>query len=135
VLLMLLLVAGWVWWHRRRPAAPPAIPWVYGRLLRSARALGMATPASQTPDEMAAILQQQLAVWEERPRLSRLLQGAPGAVAHLTALFVAHQYAPPGGEDGAGRPAREARALWRRLRRPLWLLRWLRPRQEMSDDR
>ncbi len=135
VLLMVLLVTGWLWWHRRRPAAPPAIPWLYGRLLRSARALGVATPASQTPDEMAAILQQQLAVWEERPRLNRLLQGAPGAVARLTALFVAHQYAPPGGEAGAGRPAREARALWRRLRRPLWLLRWLRPRQEISNDR
>ena len=126
VLLMLLLAAGWVWWHRRRLAAPPTIPWVYDRLLRSARALGVATPASQTPHEMAAVLQEQLAVWEERPRLNRLLQGAQGSVARLTALFVSYQYAPPDGEDGYSRPAREARALWRQLRRPLWLLRWLR---------
>lgn len=126
VLLMLLLAAAWIGWHRRRPAVPPAIPWVYDRLLRSARALGVATPASQTPDEMATILQEQLAVWEERASLNRLLQGARGAVARLTALFVSYQYAPPAGDDGARRPAGEARALWRQLRRPLWLLRWLR---------
>jgi hypothetical protein len=125
VLLMVLLAAGWVWWHRRRPATPPAIPWAYDRLLRAARALGLSTPASQTPAEMSAILEEQLSIWEARPRLSRLLPGARAAAGRLTALFITYQYARPDSAAGAGRPALEARALWRQLRRPLWLLRWL----------
>jgi transglutaminase-like putative cysteine protease len=127
LLLMLLLAAGWLWWHRRTPASPPAIPWAYRRLLRAARALGIATPASQTPVEMEAALQARLAAWEAAPRLGRLLRGVRSAVASLTALFIRHQYAPPEQAiPGTSRGAGESRTLWRHLRRRLWLLRWVR---------
>ncbi|MDT8306192.1 MAG: transglutaminase-like domain-containing protein, partial [Anaerolineae bacterium] len=128
LLLMVLLAAGWLWWHRRTPASPPAVPWAYHRLLRAAGALGIATPASQTPAEMEAALQARLAAWEATPRLERLLRGVRSAVATLTALFVRHQYAPPATQaiPGTSRSASEARTLWRHVRHRLWLLRWLR---------
>jgi transglutaminase-like putative cysteine protease len=126
VLLMFLLAAGWLWWHRRRPVAQPAIPWAYDRLLRAARGLGVATPASQTPAEMAGALQGQLAPWEAKRRLGGLLRGVRAAADRLTTLFITHQYGRPATGVVANRPAVEARTLWRRLRRPLWLLRWLR---------
>lgn len=128
LLLMLLLAAVWFWWHRRVPAGPPPVPLVYHRLLRAARGLGIATPASQTPVELEAVFQSRLAAWETAPTLGRLLRGVRAAVARLTALFIHHQYAPHAttGIPGSRQPAGEARALWRHLGRRLWLLRWLR---------
>jgi hypothetical protein len=125
-LLMFLLAAGWLSWRRRRPVAQPAIPWAYDRLLRAARGLGVATPASQTPAEMAGALQGQLAPWEAKRRLGGLLRGVRAAADRLTTLFITHQYGRPVTGIVTNRPAVEAHTLWRRLRRPLWLLRWLR---------
>lgn len=130
LLLMLLLAAAWLGWHRRRPvgSAPP-VPWAYGRLLRATRSLGVSTPPSQTPAELEAALQGRLAAWEAAPRLGPLLRGVRAAVARLTLLFTHHQYARPAASASPGnsRGGDEARALWRQLRGRLWLLRWLRP--------
>ena len=121
--LIILLLLGWYWWHRQQNAvATDGVLSSYARLRQAAGTLGLLTPASQTPAELEAIFVERLATWERHPRLQRWLQGLRPGVARLTDLFIARQYGRP--DSGRPRPGSvEARALWRRLGRRLWLLR------------
>jgi transglutaminase-like putative cysteine protease len=110
-----------LWLFRRWQQAEAGLDGVqiaYGRLQAAARRLGQPTPPQQTPAEFATALLAHLAATE--PPARRWLSEIPaadlvGPIWQLTNLFVARQYGP-------ARPVaeKEALALWRRLRWPLW---------------
>lgn len=129
ILLALLIAPWWLWRRRNRPPERDGVLWAYGRLQRSARKLGQPVRASQTPDEFVAALMARLNAfadqpWWGQPQLARLVGEIQPRIERLTMLFIARRY---GNEPRAGAAA--AYNTWRRIRRPLLLLRiinWLR---------
>lgn len=126
----LLLLLAWLWrWRRARAAERDAVIWAYGRLQRHARKLGQPPRPSQTPGEFTGELLVRLNDLADRPRwgqahLVHLVNMIRPQIEWLTALFIARRY---GNQPDAG--SLTAREIWRRIRRPLWLLRlttWLR---------
>ena len=118
-----LLLAWWQWRRWARPPQRDAVLWAYGRLQHSAQKLGQPIHPQQTPGEFTAELLARLNTLSHRPgwghsQLARLVDTMRPQVERLTRLFIARRY---GNEPRAGTAA--ARDIWRRLRRPLWLLR------------
>jgi transglutaminase-like putative cysteine protease len=120
LLLLVVLVAAWVWWLRRprRAADGDTLVWAYERLQQQARRLGQPTPPSQTPAEFGAAFRQRLSAWADTPRFGSLLRGARPAVERLVSLYMRRQYSRP--QTGAGLDPGPRRD-WQRLLRRLWL--------------
>ena len=114
-----LAMGGWILWRRRKRKGPrpDEAQRVYGQLLRGARRLGQATPASQTPQEFESGLLQRLEEMEGQ-RLSRRLEPARlrAEVQQITSVFVARQYGQD--KEAPGSAAEN----WRRMRWRFWLL-------------
>jgi hypothetical protein len=119
------LAVSLLWaWRRQSPSGErDEVVWAYGRLQRQAGKLGQPLPPSQTPTEFVQAFQARLALFGRWPRLVPLLEVVGAGAARLAALFNRRRFARRGeGEDGGGETAV---ATYRRLRRPLWLLRLL----------
>ncbi|MCA9940635.1 MAG: transglutaminase domain-containing protein [Anaerolineales bacterium] len=111
----------WWYWRRRHTGAPlDDVQAAYARLLRGARGLGMAPAASQTPLEFADAFCRHMQPFADRPRLAAWAETARTGATRLARLFMRHQYAPPAPPAATDT---EAPAIWRHIRRPLWLLR------------
>lgn len=127
LVLMLVPLSVVVWWlwqrQQKRVLAQNSVVWAYGRLQQRARQLGHPSSPSQTPHEFTADFLSRLGTFNRPPWLTDLVEGMRPHVERLTTLFVLHQYAgsTQQAEQRAGTAA--ARESWRRLRRPLWLLR------------
>ena len=121
--LILLLLAWWRWQQWLRGQERDTVLWAYGSLQRSAQKLGQPIRPQQTPGEFTAELLAHLNALTDQPgwgqsQLARLVDNVRPQVERLTGLFIARRY---GNEPRAGTAA--AHDIWRRLRRPLWLLR------------
>lgn len=116
--LIILLTAGMTWWLRKRPQASNEVLWAYGQLQKNASHLGHALPLSQTPDEFKAELFDRMDQFSDRPGTLRLVEAVKLPITKLTALFVKQQYS-----GGTVESPRSALSLWRRIRRPMWILR------------
>jgi transglutaminase-like putative cysteine protease len=128
ILFSFILVGTILWRLAKRPKPGDDVQWAFGRLLNNARHLGHPLPPSQTPDEFSASLFNRLNRIGTRPRLMRLVDSIRSPITQLTALFVQRQY--------SGKPVEEPKtavSLWRRIRRPMWIL-WLSKRLRRSDD-
>jgi hypothetical protein len=129
--LFLVAVGTMAWFMRVKRETQDSVLSAYGRLLRSANAIGSATPESQTPIEFEATFKNRLGQMTAASKLAGSLiqkrpnqeneSGLPDAAAQLTDLFIAHQYRPPGGFNGDDLGLK-ARLIWRRIRLRLWLL-------------
>lgn len=117
--------AGIWWWRKRSPVAADEVTAVYGRLRRRARQLGVPVSPHQTPAELAEALLGRLSQWSDHPRWVTGIRPLLAPIQRLTTLFMARQYGPHWDEGEAAAAEETAVALWRRLRRPLWLLRWM----------
>lgn len=127
LLLMVAIVAAWVWWLRRpRRAQPQAtrdtLLWAYARVQQNARRLGQPTPPSQTPAEFGNALTSRLANWQSHRYLGRLLDGVQPAIGRLTALFALRQY---GRRSEVPERAVGSHREWREILRRLWLFSYL----------
>ena len=128
ILFSIILVGTILWRLAKRPRPGDDVQWAFDRLLNNARRLGHPLPLSQTPDEFSASLFNRLDHISTRPRLMRLVDLIRSPITQLTALFVQQQY--------SGKPVQEPKtavSLWRRIRRPMWIL-WLSRRLSRSDD-
>lgn len=110
--------------RRRGPALPDGVAGPYARLVAAAAALGIPVQPSQTPYEMAALVRRHVAAWPQ-PRLRAWAQPLVVAAGRMADLLVAAHFRrrPDPAEADTAAEAAEARALWRRLRRPLWRVR------------
>lgn len=118
------LIVGVLFWLGRRgqlPAGADAVLWSYGRFQQQAAKLGQAPKPSQTPQEFLTTFEQFLAGYGRSSRLARWLAPIHPHLARLTALYVRRRYA---GDAQSGRL--QAWESWRRVKRPLWLLRIVR---------
>lgn len=120
-----LLSVWWLWGRhvlaRRRNPGPPLddIQSAFAHLQDAAAALGRPPRVGQTPAEFAAQLDDHL---RGRAASDPVAAGLLPQVDRLAHLFVTRQYR---GESRPGNLAQsEARDLWRRLRWPLWRLRF-----------
>lgn len=112
---LLLLASGiWFWLRHRTPIANDELTVVYTRLLLFAHRLGIPTPTSQTPAEFAAAFEGRIHQWSGDPKRMASLRAG---IAHLTRLFIHHQYASTPLTD----PPTPSQT-WRTLRPSLWLL-------------
>ena len=115
---LILLAGAGLWWLKFKPRPAGHVEWAYGRLQQNAFRLGHPLPASQTPDEFSDELLRRLDRFRARPSLAQLVEGLRGPIRRLTTLFVRQQY------SGKSVPnPQTAVTLWRRIRRPMWLLR------------
>lgn len=124
LILLSVAMAGFVYWLWRRgqlPAGADAVLWSYGRFQQQATQLGQSPQPSQTPQEFLATFEQFLAGYGRSPRLARWLAPIHPHLARLTALYVRRRYA---GDTQSGQI--QAWESWRRVKRPLWLLRVVR---------
>ncbi|MFW6097410.1 MAG: hypothetical protein ACOC9Z_05015, partial [Chloroflexota bacterium] len=135
LLLMVAIVALWIWWLRRpRRAQPPAagdtLLWAYANAQKSARRLGQATPPSQTPAEFGESLTARLAAWQSHRYLGRLLEDVQPALDRLTALFALRQYSRRAkmADRAAG-----SRSEWREVLRRLLLFSYLKKLFQRND--
>jgi len=114
VLFILLL---WRRKHRWQRGAD-ALEIAYTNLQQQAAKLGQELPPGQTPYEFDEQFQDRLTRYANQSRLAEEAQAVSEPARELTGLFVEHQYSqePPD-------RTQTARTLWRRIRRPLWLLR------------
>jgi transglutaminase-like putative cysteine protease len=107
-------------WHRQRrqQLGTDILQLTYRTLQDQAVKLGQEMPPGQTPYEFNDRFQEQLRRYGDRPHLAKEAQAIKEPARELTAIFVEHQYSqePPD-------RTQKARTLWRRIRRPLWLLR------------
>lgn len=123
--MILMLAAGMVAigsflvWYLRRPRPEDEVQWAYDRLQTNAGRLGQSLPASQTPHEFTADLLRHLDQIGRGPRLRGLVERIWAPITRLTNLFVQQQYS----NKPVDNPKR-AVSLWRRIRRPLWVL-WI----------
>lgn len=127
LLLMVVVLAAWIWWLRRPRRAQPqtardTLLWAYAHLQQSARRLGHATPPSQTPAEFGHSLTSRLAAWQSHRYLGRLLEGVQPAIKRLTALFALRQY---GRRSEAPDHTVGSRKEWREILRRLRLFSFL----------
>jgi transglutaminase-like putative cysteine protease len=128
ILFSIIIVSTILWWLARRPRPGNEVEWAFNRLLNNARRLGHPLPLSQTPDEFNASLSNRLNDIGTRPRLMRLVDSIRSPITQLTALFVQQQY--------SGKPVQEPKravSLWRRIRRPMWIL-WLNKHLRRNGD-
>jgi len=128
ILFSIILVGTILWWLAKRPKPGDEVQWAFGRLQNNARRLGHPLPLNQTPDEFSASLFNRLNHISIRPRLMRLVDSIRSPITQLTALFVQQQY--------SGKPVQKPKtavSLWRRIRRPMWIL-WLSKRLRRNDD-
>jgi hypothetical protein len=122
----LVLPLYWLWRRQQKGAVGrDYVLWAFGRVQHSAQKLGQPTRPSQTPLEFTTTFLRYLETFiGQRPfmqrRLTDILQTIRPAVEQLTTLFIQRQYA---GMKQYGELS--AHQLWRRLRRPLWFLRFL----------
>ncbi len=116
-LLAAAIAAIYLYW-RRRPKINNDVEMAYYHLQQNAGHLGHPLPSSQTPEEFSNELLQRLAVYENRPRLAKLVETVRKPIRQLTNLFNKQQYS----RDPVSDP-QTAVSLWQRIRRPLWLLR------------
>jgi transglutaminase-like putative cysteine protease len=140
LLLMLLILLGWGYWHRRRRAVAEVdgVLWAYGRLQTVAQKLGRPAAASQTPAEFqvaltADLARRRAALSHHLPITRRLLErliwqpdDLNRLIEQLTTLFMQRRYSRQRSTLPATAPV-IALTAWGRIRRRLWLLRWLRP--------
>jgi len=115
VALVILLL--WRRQHRWQRGAD-ALEIAYTNLQQQAVKLGQELPPGQTPYEFRDQFQERLTSYAGHSRLGEEAQAVSEPARELTGLFVEHQYSqePPD-------RTQTARTLWRRIRRPLWLLR------------
>jgi hypothetical protein len=114
-----LAMGGWLLWRRQRRKGSKLdeAQRIYGQLLRGARRLGQATPASQTPQEFEDALLQRLGEMEGKRLTSRLGPARlKPEVQQLTTAFAVRQYS----QDK--RSPESAAENWRRMRWRYWLL-------------
>ncbi len=123
-LIMLTALAGgafWLWRRGQLPAGQDVVVWSYGRLQQSAARLGRPPVPSQTPQEFLAAFQGYLGGYGRFPRLAKQIDQMQPHLVRLTNLYVRRQYA---GDKQSGRVM--AWESWRKVKRPLWLLRIVR---------
>ena len=116
-LLVVAIGTAYFWWSRR-PKVANEVEWAYYHLQQNAGHLGHPLPTSQTPVEFSDDLLQRLKRYNGRPRLAKLVQTVGHPIRQLTNMFNLQQYS-----DQPPPEPQTAVSLWRRLRRPLWLLR------------
>ena len=116
-LLLLIVISAGVWWIRR-PKIDNKIAWTYYQLQQNAAHLGHPFPPSRTPNESSQDLLQHLETYNTRPRLAKLTASIKAPIQQLTHLFNTQQYSAAAESD-----PQTAVTLWKRIRRPLWLLR------------
>ncbi len=115
-----VVLLGVLFWLRRRRQRPEQdeIQSAFSKLQEQAIALGQRPVQGQTPYEFNAQLQERLRGFEDGSRQARQAEEISGPAERLTALFVEHQYSEQPPER-----SQEAKRLWQRMKRPLWLLR------------
>lgn len=119
--LLLLIFAGIVglWlWQQRRIEAVDSVAITFGRLQSQARKLDFPPQPEQTPTEFNESLQANLDNFSARPQAQQRATSVKPHAARLTELFSEHQYAHNPEDHSA-----EARSLWKKMKRPLWLMR------------
>ena len=122
--IMLTALAGgafWLWRRGQLPAGQDVVVWSYSRLQQSAARLGQPLVPSQTPQEFLAAFQGYLGGYGRFPHLAKQLDQMQPHLVRLTSLYVQHRYA----EDKQSGQAM-AWESWRKVKRPLWLLRIVR---------
>ena len=107
----------WVW-QQRRTEAEDSVLVVYGRLQTQAQKLDQPARPQQTPAEFNEALQENLDTFSDRLKTQKRANAVKPLAARLTALFAEHQYAADPENH-----APEARTLWKKMKRPFWLLR------------
>ena len=112
---------GWLWRRSQLPTGADAVLWSYGRWQQNAARLGQPPQPSQTPQEFLAAFERFLAGYGRIPRLARQIEQLQPHLARLTNLYVQRRYA---GDAASGRL--QALESWQRVKRPLWLLRFVR---------
>ncbi len=117
VLLLVILVAGWVWFQRHAEAQDSVLA-TYGRFQDQAQKLDMAAQPHQTPTEFNQTFQENLDNFSDHPQTQARARTVKPLAARLTELFSEFQYAPDP-EDRTD----EARTIWKKMKRPLWLMR------------
>jgi transglutaminase-like putative cysteine protease len=112
--------AFWLWRRGQLPAGQDVVVWSYGRLQQSAARLGQPPDPSQTPQEFLAAFQDFLSGYGRFPRLAKRIDQMQPHLVRLTALYVQHRYAE---DKQSGRVM--AWESWRKVKRPLWLLQYV----------
>ena len=109
--------AFWLW-QQRRVEAEDSVLKIYGRLQSQAQKLDYPALPHQTPTEFNEALQANLDTFSDHPKSQEQAAAVKPLAARLTELFSLHQYANDP-EDLSP----EARTLWKKMKRPLWLMR------------
>ncbi|MDX1414246.1 MAG: transglutaminase-like domain-containing protein [Candidatus Promineifilaceae bacterium] len=117
IALLVIFAGAAVFWWSRQPKIANEIDRAYYRLQKNASHLGHPLIPSQTPAEFSADFLYRLESFNERPRLARMVDALKTPLNRLTDLVNRRQYSdhPP--------DSKTADFLWKRMRRPLWLLR------------
>ena len=107
------------WWRQQHTPLTSGVVWVFGRLQQQASFLGQPVRTSQTPAEFAKGMEARLGVFSRYAWLRETVAYIQPQVRVLTGLFNGRQYGRSMGGDEI------AVGIWRRLKRPLWLLRMI----------
>jgi hypothetical protein len=111
------LAALWVWQQRRREAED-TVSRSYGRFQAQAKKLEYPIHPAQTPAEFNETFQANLAEFAQHPQAQADAETVKPLTSRLTEMFSQYQYAPEPPDH-----ADEARKVWKKMKRPLWLLR------------
>ncbi|MBE2221058.1 MAG: hypothetical protein IAF02_05930 [Anaerolineae bacterium] len=111
------LAALWLW-QQRRLEAEDSVLRSYGRFQSQARKLEYPAHPAQTPLEFSEAFQENLEVFAENPKSQAQVETVKPLASRLTELYSTYQYAADPADEST-----EARTIWKKMKRPLWLLR------------
>ncbi|MCB9422275.1 MAG: transglutaminase domain-containing protein [Ardenticatenaceae bacterium] len=121
LLAMAFGIGCWLWqrWQKQL-AGRDSVIWAYGRLQHHAAKLDIPLYPSQTPDEFTAVFLASINRYANKPRLQPLIERIRPHIETLNTLFIRRRY---GQKTDTGMVT--ALKSWQRIRRPLWLLRFI----------
>lgn len=111
------LITLWLW-QQRRIEAEDSVLRTYGRFQSQAQKLEYPAHPAQTPAEFNEAFQENLDAFAETHKSEAQVETVKPLASRLTELYSHHQYAPDPDDHST-----EARSLWKKMKRPLWLLR------------